>query len=576
MDFGSALRFLASAPAKLHELIVRGKRLGAGSPFTFNAGLPAYLGGGGPGGWASNHYNESVLLTGRAFTAVRAVARTCAKARPKVMATGRRFERRMKLAAHEHRKGLLDTATYRRYKASVQEAEDGGDAVPVGPTHPLQRLMTKPNPWMTISQFLFQHGQQHCATATTLIWVRRNGWGEFDRRGVPSQLYIIPTGLTQPIPPSAEYPAGAYRVLPVGSYGGIREGADPAGDNAWTSLMLAGGVIDGRDCVPVRWPHSIFLTDGQSTMEAGKEWIDIHAQLDRATFFGLKNTLRPGYVFQMAEGFEEPTKAESDRFDREIMAAMAGVQQIGRHFRLPKGIQIADADRGVQELGWIDGRQVMANDINSLWAVHPVISGQQPPGAYAAYIAAMICFMEQAIEPPLSLLGDALQDELTPAYGGDLQLSIPAPNVNDQQQAEAELATDCQFGTRTYNEVRRKRGLEPWPEYGDMPVGTDISGAMAREHGLDPAELGIGLESGPGDANNGQHPLDGTGKPGKPSKDQPTEPPARTRGPVDRNQTAGGRPRTRMGRAGQTGPVAARKMYMPLFLPADVKLNGKH
>lgn len=550
--------------------------MAAGTGFTrLDPAFPQYVGGGGIGGWASNHWTESKLITGRAFTNIRAVARTCAKAVPQVLAVGGRFERTMRRAKSLHHQGRISSDVYRRVKAAVQASGDGGDAVPVSKLHPFQRLLNRPNPWMTRSQFLYQHAQQACATGTTLMWTRRNNWREGDPRGVPGQLFIIPTAICNPQPPSALAPMGYYQIMPVGGFGGLRgPAADPWGDHSWSNLMLSGGQLDAREVRPMRWPHPLFLCDGQSPMDAGKDWLDIGTQLDRATWYGLRNTLRPGYIFQMATGFEEPSLGESIRFDREIASRIAGLDNVGRHMRLPKGIEIADADRSVQELGWIDGRQVIAGDIATLWAVHPVVTGQQPAGAYAAYVAAMIAFMEQAVEPVLALLADEWQDELAEGFGGELEVRLPAPKVHDQQQAMAEMQLRIDARCVSYNQVRKAYGDEPWGDWADLPVGSAAVDQLAA------ADLGIELPEVL--ANNGPSPQTEPGARNRPNQPPPAAGggPDRPRGPGDRSPAARNKPRAGPA-TGKVSDVSTSRrkdvaQVVPAFIPGDARLNGFH
>lgn len=453
-------------------------------------GLPAFLGGGGPGGFVSSHWDESRALAGWSFTAVRAVARACSKANPVVYATGDRARAHIDRAtkAHKRNPNRVPWEVVTRLKSTVTASESGDDAVPLPPTFPLNRLLKKPNPWMSRSQFLWQHAQQACVTGSTMLWVRRNNYRSPDGRGVPGQLYVIPTGLMWPLPPHRDAPSGAWRVTPVGSFGGGNfDAQDPWGGGAWTTLMLTGGVIDGREILPVRWPHPLYLTDGLSPMAAGKLWMDIARMLDQTTFASIQNTTRPGYVFEMDPDQEEPTRAESDRFDAFIRDRVSGLQNIGRHVRLPKGVRIADADRSVQELGYVEGRAAVGRDVLSLWAVPPVATGHQEAGAYAAYYASLLQFREQAVEPVLALLADAIEHDLAPAYGEDLEVRIPAPPVNDKEMLEREFEANCANRLVTYNEARKVRKLPPWPvEYGgELPVGENLSPLFARELGIE-------------------------------------------------------------------------------------------
>ncbi|MBX9628103.1 MAG: phage portal protein [Gemmataceae bacterium] len=507
----------------------RGSKKPAAGGSQVPKGFPAYVGGGGPGGWASNHWTESGQCVGWSFIAIRAVAKACARATPMAYATGDRARQFVDRAIRKHRKQLITQDELVRVKSGMSGSESGDDMVPLPPTFPLNRLLRKPNPWMSKAEFLYQHAQQSCITGTTLLWVRRNNYRAADGKGTPARLYIVPTGVCTPLPPSLEMPAGGYRVMPVGSFGGLRPDADVFGDASWTNVMVSGGVLSGEEVTPVRWPHPVFLTDGLSPMAAGSLWIDIANSIDRATAAGMVNTLRPGYIFQQSEGYEEPTREEADRFDAMIQRRVGGLDNVGRHLRLPKGVAIADADRSVQELGYVEGRQSVGRDVLSLWAVPPVATGHQEAGAYAAYYASLLQFTEQAVDPVLSLLANALERELVPAFGDDLEIRIPAPPVNDKEQRRQELALLAQYGAITNNELRQAYRLRPWTaeEGGDRPVDT----------GTDESDGGI--ESKPGGSDNSGQ----AGRGAKIGQRQPTGTgPASKPGPANpRKKSAGGR-----------------------------------
>lgn len=578
----TAFRGIASIPSRMISVVEKG----------FNTSvpqaLPAYLGGGGPGGWVSNHYTESRQITGATFTAIRAVARTCAKATIHVHATGSRAKKHLDRAMRMETKGLIPTEVLIALKASVVASESGEDSVPLPNDFPLLQLLRNPNRWMTKSQFLYQHAQQASATGTTLIWTRRNEYRKFDNRGVPVQgeMYIVPTGVTYPMPPSREYPDGAYRIMPVGSYGGYRPDVDGFSDGAWTNLMLSGGIIDGREINPVRWPHPIFLTDGLSPMAAGDLWIDIANQLDRATWAGCRNTLRPGYVFQLANGIEEPSREESDRLDMWISSRNSGIENVGKHLRLPKGIEIADTDRSIHELDYVNGRQAMMQDVQSLWAVPPIASGYQQAGAYAAYFAALLQFTEQAVDPVLQLLADDFEADLAPAYGGELEIKLTAPPINDKAMKENEYAIRADAHALTFNEFRKSINLPPYPDrIGDLPCGTPIGQLMAHALGIEltpeiATQMADGTFSGTPGEGGAPKPTPG-GEPGEPAKPKP----------VGKNPGTTGKPRS----AGPGGPPPAGRAYggatsrnrvkeiVPILLHSGAQINpdlygrnGKH
>lgn len=476
---------------------------GGGSSLTYHKGLPAYLGGQGPGGWASNHFAESQEVVGWAFCAVRAIARSCARAERKVFATGDRARKRIDRATKDYKRNRIPTSVWREYMKSITGSSDGDDAVPVGSANPLLKLINRPNPYQSPAQFQFQFAQQVCVTGTSLLWTRRNNYTEFDKRGVPNRAYIIPTGIAAPLPPSTDSKYGAYMIMPIGSYGGAVTDEDGFADAAWSNLMLTGGVIDGRQIRPIRWPHPLFLTDGLSPMAAGELWIDVANQLDRTTWASFKNSLRPGMIFGLDPNTPEPNNEEMERFSKQLESRNSGVNNAGKHVLLPPGVGLQSRDGGPQELDYANGRQVIGRDVLALWATPPVACGVQEAGAYAAYFAALLQYYEQCIQPILDLLSDDATHEWAPAFGGEYEVKYSPPPINDAQQKLQELSLDVQARGITYNEYRKKMGYDEWPEpFGSMQVGKDIPSPWEMD------QINTDLASGQQDLENQQNDMD--------------------------------------------------------------------
>ena len=73
-------------------------------------------------------------------------------------------------------------------------------------------------------------------------------------------------------------------------------------------------------------------------------------------------------------------------------------------------------------------------------------------------------FCEGTVQPKLELLGQSLTRDLARRYGPDVVVSFPdcSPRVLEQRRRDDEL--DAKLGLRTYNEIRKSRGLVPIPD----------------------------------------------------------------------------------------------------------------
>ncbi|QEL14839.1 phage portal protein [Limnoglobus roseus] len=73
-------------------------------------------------------------------------------------------------------------------------------------------------------------------------------------------------------------------------------------------------------------------------------------------------------------------------------------------------------------------------------------------------------FCEGTVQPKLDLMGQALTRDLGRRYGMDVAITFPdcSPRNLDQRRKDDEL--DAKLGLRTYNEIRRSRGLQPFAD----------------------------------------------------------------------------------------------------------------
>jgi hypothetical protein len=73
-------------------------------------------------------------------------------------------------------------------------------------------------------------------------------------------------------------------------------------------------------------------------------------------------------------------------------------------------------------------------------------------------------FCEGTIQPKLALIGLALTRDRARRYGPDVVVAFPDCSPRNQDQRRADDALDARTGLRTYNEIRKTRGLKPYPD----------------------------------------------------------------------------------------------------------------
>lgn len=465
------------------------KSLAGAGPTKFKGRDPRpFLAGQAPGMWASNHLAESDSVKGWNFVAIRTMARMAASAETAVhelvnaLRDRRRLERSLRFAKSigDRRSARAVRRKLERLKASAPTSQGSKvERRPVEHSDPCLKLLAKPNPNWSGSILRYQAIQQLAATGTAILWCVRN------ELGIPVELYVIPTGLCIPRMPTEEFPQGSYWITPLSSWG-----LQPLNQDGWVtgalgSALLTGAEVDGRDVKCVRWPHPLYLSDGLSTASAISMWIDVANEMDRACWYGLQNTERPGMVFEQDPQID-PDPADKDQFREDLAAEHAGTPNTGKHLLLPKGIMSRDRGRTPADMDFQNGRPAYRDCVLAAHGVSPVAAGIVGAGSYSQFWAAVKQTTEIAVQPMLDLLAEDQTCLLGTAWpDGRREVNYKARAIDDPQLLESRLATDTRAGNvLLVREYRAMRGLQPFgDERDDAFAGAGMQKATGEGDG---------------------------------------------------------------------------------------------
>lgn len=390
--------------------------------------LRRWLAGDTPGLWASNHLEETTRCTGYSYVAVRALALQFAQANvvcddPKTL-----------------------------------------------------RLLERPNPNQSGSVFRFQAGQQLPITGTAYIWIVRNGFGD------PVELYCLPTGLTRPQPPSAEFPYGSYQVDPLNNFGGGNTSVD-----GWEpmspaqTLLIQGAEIDARDVRAVRWPHPLYMNEGLSAFSAGAVTLDIAEQVAKARYHALRNYSSPGMLVKLGQNV---TPEEQAQLEAEIHDRNSSPHNARRNLIVPDDCDVSFHDSAT-ELEYLQSHGQARDDVLALHRTPPVAVGITEAGTYAAFFAAMMQWVELEVQPSLDLFAG----ELSAALGRPIELHarrIDDPEIEFRREESKRAVVDqhIRAGAITVNEYRAMYKLPP-VSWGDQPIGVRHSDSLDKPGGIE-------------------------------------------------------------------------------------------
>ena len=425
---------------------------------SLGVGVRAALGGGPPGGWASDHREETAHYTGFNYVAIHAIAAQVAEATVTVFADGceqvQRQARRKSLA--------VSCGTFGRWKSTY--GADDRETDSLSSTHPLVRLLKRPNPYETGATFRYRQAQQIRLTGTCLIWNVPN------RSGTTCERYVIPTGMASPVSPTPDLPKGGWRISPTASRYTPTTGDGFVEGPSWYRIL--GQIVDARQVQVIRLPHPWYLDDGQSPLSAGAKWVDAGEAVDTARFHQLRNGIDPSIVWNLPPDVS-PDQDEIDRIQAKISAKYGGPVNVGRVLVAQNGTSITSLSASPKEMCYSEGFQDFKAAILALHQTPPVAVGLQEPGAYAAYNASMKAWRHAAIQPLCDMLAESETEHLAPQFGDGLTVAIESDTVDDTELIERQLQNDLAAKSRTRNEWRSLRGMPPLPgRLGEELVGS--------------------------------------------------------------------------------------------------------
>jgi hypothetical protein len=124
-------------------------------------------------------------------------------------------------------------------------------------------------------------------------------------------------------------------------------------------------------------------------------------------------------------------------------------------------------------MDYLNSSKMTREEIFALFRVPAPIAGLVENMGLGAdiWFGARVMFCEGTIQPKLALIGQALTRDLARRYGDDVVIAFPDCSPRNQDQRRKDDALDARTGLRTYNEIRKSRGLEPYtdPRF-DQPI----------------------------------------------------------------------------------------------------------
>ncbi len=339
----------------------------------------------------------------------------------------------------------------------VNTGQADHEQTPLPHTHPLARLLDQPNPWTTPWELWY----------LTILYLELTGncyWYTAPRAGGrPGELWIIPTPWVRIVPDSTQFVKG-YEV----SVPGIR-----------TEVFAPDEVIH------LKYPNPLDVHYGLSPLQANALTIDANTELQKSRYQTFLSGQRPGMVLQTDQTLTEPTIR---RLEEKIQGRFGGRENWTRPLVLEQGLKASPWTLTPAEMDYLNSSKLSRDEIFALFRVPAPIAGIVENMGLGADIwyGARVMFCEGTVQPKLDLIAQALTRDLARRFGPDVTIAFSecSPRNQDQRRADDEL--DAKTGLRTFNEIRRSRGLRPYadPRF-DQPM---VPAGMTKDQIPNPKE----------------------------------------------------------------------------------------
>ncbi len=320
------------------------------------------------------------------------------------------------------------------------------DQIPLAHTHPLCRLLDNPNPWLTAWELWYLTVVYLELTGNTFWYV-----ANYTASGEPGEIWVVPTPWVKVIPDADTFVRG-YEVTPPG---GKAELFTP------------------QEIVHLKYPNPLDPHYGLSPLQANALTIDANTELLRSRYHTFLAGPRPGVVLQTPQTLSEPTLK---RLEEKLMSKFGGRENWQRPLVLEQGLSASPWTLTPAEMDFLNSSRMTRDEIFALFRVPPPVAGVIEHVGLGAeiWLGARTMFCEGTVQPKLDLIGQMLTRDLGRRYGVDVQISFADCSPRTAELRRQDDQTDAKLGLRTFNEIRKSRGLTPYADAKyDSPIVTN-------------------------------------------------------------------------------------------------------
>lgn len=317
-------------------------------------------------------------------------------------------------------------------------------------THPLVKLLKRPNPYQTGESFQWERVQQLRLHGSCLVWDRQNMPIDGQKKRTVER-YVIPLALVTPVTPGQRksMPFGGVYLSPR-RYQAFASESD--GSDALSAMsQFIGGYIGMQDLSIVRYPHPYIKGDGASPTSAASVWIDSGTSIDRTRLDFYRYGPYGKILIECDETDPAKLKKLQDQINREFGPDGPTIVCVGHG-------KAVLTQKDAADMGFNEGHDQNADATLAAHGIGRAMVGKQDGMTYGSLAAAIKGAIALSIQPDMDFIAGSDTLSLCHEYGENLYIEYEVPQVDDPQLEDARLLQDSNLSAVTLGEYRRRRG----------------------------------------------------------------------------------------------------------------------
>lgn len=321
------------------------------------------------------------------------------------------------------------------------------EQVPLPHSHPLVQLLEAPNPWLTRWE-LWYLTTVYLELTGNCFWYAAMRQGVGGRSRIPGELWVIPSPWVRVVPDPVTFVRG-YEVSAPGSA------------TEW---------FPAEEIIHLKYPNPLDPHYGLSPLQANALTVDANTELLRSRYQAFQSGQRPGIVLQTEQILSESV---ARRLEERVQSRFGGRENWHRPLILEQGLKASPWTLTPAEMDFLNSARMTRDEIFALFRVPAPVAGLVENTGLGAdiWFGARVMFCEGTIQPKLELIAQTLTRTLGRRFDPDVAVGFGDCSPRNQEQRRKDDELDARMGLRTYNEIRRARGLQPYPDSRfDQPI----------------------------------------------------------------------------------------------------------